>query len=40
VEEEKAGAATAGKEETWKKKKILDLLRDWGNIPGPFFAFY
>jgi len=38
VEKEKAGAATAGKEKTWKKKEILDLLRDWGNIPGLFFV--
>jgi len=36
VEKEKAGAAAAGKKETWKKKEVLDLLRDWGNIPGLF----
>lgn len=36
MEEEKAGAATAGKKETWTQKKILDLLRDWGYFPGLF----
>ena len=36
MEKEKAGAAAAGKEETWTQEKILDLLRDWGKVPGLF----
>lgn len=36
VEEEKASPGAAGKKETWKKKEILDLLRDWGKVPGLF----
>jgi hypothetical protein len=30
VEKEKAGAAAAGKKETWKKKEILDILSRLG----------
>ena len=37
MEEEKAGAAAKSKEETWKEKEILDLLRDWGKVPSLFF---
>jgi hypothetical protein len=36
VEKEKAGAAAAGKKETRTQEKILDLMRDWGNIPSLF----
>jgi hypothetical protein len=36
MEEEKTGAAAAGKKETWTQKKILDLLIGWGNIPSLF----
>jgi len=38
VEEEKAGAATAGKEKKRKEKEILDILRDWGKVPSLFFV--
>jgi hypothetical protein len=38
VEKEKAGAAAAGKKETWKKKEILDILRDRGKVPGLFYV--
>jgi hypothetical protein len=38
VEKEKAGAAAAGKKETWTQKKILDLLIGWGKVPGLFYV--
>jgi hypothetical protein len=38
VEKEKAGPGAAGKKETWKKKEILDILRDWGKVPGLFYV--
>ena len=36
VEKEKTSASAAGKKETWKKKEILDPLRDRGKYPRPF----
>ena len=39
MEEEKAGAATAGKEKKRKKKEILDILKDWGKVPSLFLSY-
>lgn len=36
VEEEKASASAAGKEETRTQEKILDILKDWGKVPSLF----